>query len=75
MPAVVVPHLLLASWRRSEDYGTPLEAREPVFAGTDGSGRTECFFTRCGNKVLADLHRTLSGEPVSTMLTDADRLC
>lgn len=67
-----VPGRLLASWRRSEDYGIPLEAVEPVFTGTDRSHWMGSLFYECGNEVLADLHRTLSGEPVSMMLTDAD---
>jgi sigma-54 dependent transcriptional regulator, acetoin dehydrogenase operon transcriptional activator AcoR len=64
-----VPHRLLASWQRSEDYGVPLEAVEPVFAGTDD---LTSLFAECGNEVLSDLHRTLAGEPVSLMLTDAE---
>jgi transcriptional regulator of acetoin/glycerol metabolism len=64
-----VPRRLLASWQRSEEYGVPLESVEPVFAGTENLGS---LFVECGNEVLADLHRTLSGEPVSLMLTDAD---
>ena len=64
-----VPRRLLASWQRSEDYGIPLEAVDPVFTGTDD--RSSLFF-QCGNEVLADLHRTLADEPVSMMLTDAD---
>lgn len=67
-----VPGRLLASWRRSEDYGIPLEAVEPVFTGTDNSSCVGSLFYECGNEVLADLHRTLSGEPISMMLTDAD---
>ena len=67
----VVPGRLLASWQRSEDYGVPLEAVEPVFTGTDDQ---ESLFFECGNEVLADLHRTLANEPVSLMLTDADGL-
>ncbi|MGZ6777428.1 MAG: AAA-type ATPase lid domain-containing protein [Mycobacterium sp.] len=64
-----VPDRLLASWQRSEDYGIPLEAVEPVFTGTDD---LSSLFFRCGNEVLADLHRTLANEPVSLMLTDAE---
>ena len=60
---------LLASWQRSEDYGVPLDAVDPVFTGTDDSSS---LFFECGNEVLADLHRTLADEPVSLMLTDAD---
>lgn len=64
-----VPRRLLASWQRSEDYGVPLDAVEPVFTGTDD---LSSLFFQCGNEVLADLHRTLSSEPISMMLTDAD---
>ena len=60
---------LLASWQRSEDYGVPLDAVEPVFTGTDD---LSSLFFQCGNEVLADLHRTLANEPVSMMLTDAE---
>jgi hypothetical protein len=64
-----VPERLLASWQRSEDYGISLESVEPVFTGTEN---LSSLFFECGSEVLADLHRTLSGEPVSLMLTDAD---
>lgn len=64
-----VPERLLASWQRSEEYGIPLESVEPVFTGTDD---LSSLFFQCGNEVLADLHRTLAGEPVSMMLTDAE---
>jgi sigma-54 dependent transcriptional regulator, acetoin dehydrogenase operon transcriptional activator AcoR len=64
-----VPRRLLASWQRSEDYGVPLEEVEPVFTGTDDLGS---LFFQCGNEVLADLHSTLVGEPVSLMLTDSE---
>lgn len=64
-----LPRRLLASWQRSEEYGVPLESVEPVFAGTEN---LESLFVECGNEVLTDLHRTLSAEPVSMMLTDAE---
>lgn len=64
-----VPDRLLASWQRSEDYGIPMDGVEPVFTGTENLGSQ---FFECGNEVLADLHRTLSDEPISLMLTDAD---
>jgi len=67
-----VPRRLLASWQRSEDYGIPLEAVKPVFIGTERSGVDDDLFFQCGNEVLTDLYRTLAGEPVSMMLTDAD---
>lgn len=68
---------LLASWRRSQDYGVPLEDVNPVFTG---SFDTESLFFECGQEVLRSLHKTLAAEPISLMLTDADgvvlnRLC
>ncbi|MCW2868333.1 MAG: Fis family transcriptional regulator [Marmoricola sp.] len=71
---VVLEHLpdrLQASWRRSEDYGVPLESFEPVFTGTLPP---DSLFHECGQEVLGALHRTLSSEPVSMMLTDAEGL-
>jgi transcriptional regulator of acetoin/glycerol metabolism len=67
--AAAVPRRLLASWQRSEDYGIPLDAVDPVFTGTED---LSSLFFQCGNEVLADLHQTLANEPVSMMLTDAD---
>jgi len=64
-----VPRRLRASWQRSEDYGVPLDTVEPVFTGTEN---LSSLFFQCGNEVLADLHRTLAGEPVSMMLTDSE---
>ena len=66
-----LPRRLRESWRRSEDYGVPLESVEPVFTGTYDVGS---LFQECGHEVLTALHRTLAGEPVSMMLTDADGL-
>lgn len=66
-----VPRRLLASWQRSEAYGVPIDEVQPVFAGTVDD---DSLFYRCGHDVLTDLHRTLAGEPVSLMLTDADGL-
>jgi hypothetical protein len=62
---------VLASWRRSEDYGVSLEAVDPVFAGTFDQ---ESLFFQCGHEVLTGLHQTLANEPISLMLTDADGL-
>jgi transcriptional regulator of acetoin/glycerol metabolism len=62
---------LLASWRRSEEYGVSLEAVDPVWAG---SVVTDSLFFECGHEVLKGLHQTLADEPVSLMLTDADGL-
>ena len=59
-------------WRHGSAARTtafPLEEVEPVFTGTDDFGS---LFFQCGNEVLADLHSTLAGEPVSLMLTDAE---
>ncbi|NHA66502.1 AAA-type ATPase lid domain-containing protein [Phycicoccus flavus] len=69
--AGTVDRRLLASWRRSEEYGVSLEAVDPVWAGT---GPTDSLFAQCGHEVLTDLHRTLAAEPLSLMLTDADGL-
>lgn len=62
---------LRASWRRSEEYGVPLEGVEPVFTGTYDE---ESLFYECGHEVLSSLHQTLLDEPVSLMLTDAEGL-
>jgi hypothetical protein len=70
-PLGTVPNRLMASWRRSEDYGVSLENIQPVFNGTVDD---ESLFFQCGREVLTDLHRTLASEPVSLMLTDADGL-
>ena len=66
-----VSRRLLASWRRSEEYGVSLESVEPVWAGTDAG---DSLFAECGHEVLTGLHRTLADEPLSLMLTDADGL-
>lgn len=66
-----VPSRLLASWRRSEDYGVSLDDVEPVFTGTRDD---DTLFCDCGREVLEGLHRTLATEPVSLMLTDASGL-
>ena len=65
-----VAERLLASWRRSEDYGVPLESVRPVFAGAPEA--QDSLFFQCGHEVLTSLHRTLADEPISLMLTDAD---
>lgn len=62
---------LMASWRRSEDYGVSLEQVDPVWAGTSDG---DSLFFECGREVLTALHRTLADEPISMMLTDADGL-
>ncbi len=62
---------ILASWRRSEEYGVSLESVEPVWAGSIAG---DSLFFECGQEVLQRLHETLSDEPVSLMLTDADGL-
>lgn len=66
-----VPDRVVASWRRSEDYGVPSEEVQPRFSG---SPPTDSLFVTCGREVLGDLHRSLAAEPVSLMLTDADGL-
>ncbi|TWD79419.1 regulatory Fis family protein [Kribbella amoyensis] len=70
-PVGALPKRLLASWQRSQDYGVSLDDVEPVFTGTFDQ---DSLFFQCGQEVLTDLHRTLSSEPISLMLTDADGL-
>ena len=70
-PAEEVAPRVLASWQRSKDYGVAPDTPDPVFSGTVD---TESLFSECGREVLTGLHRTLAGEPVSLMLTDADGL-
>ena len=53
-PARLSPVRLLASWRRSKDYGVPLESVEPVFTGTHDE---ESLFFECGREVLSDSTR------------------
>jgi transcriptional regulator of acetoin/glycerol metabolism len=62
---------LLASWRRSEEYGVSAETADPSWAG---SIENDSLFYQCGNEVLTGLHGTLANEPLSLMLTDADGL-
>jgi transcriptional regulator of acetoin/glycerol metabolism len=62
---------LVASWRRSEEYGVSLETVDPTWAG---SVVTDSLFFECGHEVLESLHQTLVDEPLSLMLTDADGL-
>ncbi len=69
--AVDAPARLVASWRRSEDYGVPLEAVHPTFSG---AGAADTLFSECGREVLGDLHRSLAAEPISLLLTDAEGL-
>jgi len=63
-----VPPRVRASWERSRSYGIPVDAVEPTFAGTGAPGS---LFHECGDAVLADLHRSMTSEPVGMMLTDA----
>ncbi|MCS5714615.1 GAF domain-containing protein [Herbiconiux sp. CPCC 205716] len=70
-PVAALPPRLIASWRRSEGYGVPLDEVQPVFSGTYDD---ESLFSECGREVLAELHSTLASEPVGLMLTDADGL-
>ncbi|WP_299573927.1 GAF domain-containing protein [uncultured Williamsia sp.] len=60
---------LLASWRRSAEYGVADDAVTPAFTGTHD---LDSLFWSCGTEVLTDLSHTLSGEPVGLMLTDPD---
>ena len=66
-----VPERVLASWQRSEDYGVPLDAVDPVFAGTNDQ---ESLFLECGREVLSGLQATLAAEPISLMLIDSEGL-
>lgn len=70
-PVAAIPPRLLASWQRSESYGVSLDDIQPVFSGTYDD---ESLFYECGREILADLHSTLSSEPVGLMLTDAEGL-
>ncbi|MDN5916115.1 MAG: helix-turn-helix domain-containing protein [Pseudonocardia sp.] len=63
------PDRLTESWRRSESYGISLDSVSPVFTGGVDTGS---LFYECGHEVLLGLEETLTGEPVSLMLTDAD---
>ncbi len=68
-PAGTIPPRLLASWKRSERYGVPLDEVQPLFSGTYTD---ESLFSECGREVLAELRSTLASEPIGLMLTDAD---
>ena len=70
-PMAAISPRLLASWRRSEDYGVSLDDVQPMFSGTYDD---ESLFVECGREVLTELHDTLSSEPVGLMLTDAEGL-
>ena len=69
VPLERLPERLRASWQRSEEYGVSIEEIDPVFVGTLDQ---ESLFFECSQEVLASLHCTLAGEPVSIMLTDAN---
>lgn len=71
VPVHALPDRLVASWQRSHDYGVSLETIEPVYTGTFDD---ESLFFECGREVLTELHRPLTDEPISLMLTDADGL-
>ena len=70
-PATRLPQRLRASWQRSQEYGVSLEEVAPAFTGTLDQ---ESLFFECGKEVLTDLHRTLTAEPISLMLTDSEGL-
>ncbi len=69
-PTAVSPRLL-ASWRRSEDYGVDLDEVDPVWTGTYAG---DSLLLECGAEVLTGMHQTLANEPISLMLADADGL-
>ncbi|MGK3708983.1 helix-turn-helix domain-containing protein [Arthrobacter koreensis] len=62
---------LLASWKRSQEYGVSAESVDPAWAGDIPD---DSLFYQCGQEVLAGLHQSLADEPLSLMLTDADGL-
>ncbi|MEV1294595.1 GAF domain-containing protein [Pseudonocardia sp. NPDC049635] len=64
-----VPDRIAASWRRSTEFGAPLDEVTPSLCGAVDD---ESLFFRCGREVLDGLQETLAGEPVSLMLTDPD---
>ena len=65
---VVAPRRLRASWQRSRTYGVSPERVQPVFTG---SVATDDLFYECGSEVLRGLASTVTGEPISFMVTDA----
>ena len=68
---VMAPRRLRASWQRSRTYGVSPDRVQPVFVG---SVETDDLLYECGSEVLRGLASTVSGEPISFMVTDADGL-
>lgn len=62
---------LRASWRRSADYGVPLDEVQPVFTGSLDTGS---LLYECASEVLTGLQSTIANEPVSLMVADRDGL-
>ena len=56
---------LLASWKRSQEYGVSAESVDPAWAGDIPD---DSLFYQCGQEVLAGLHQSLADEPLSLML-------
>jgi hypothetical protein len=67
----MAPRRLRASWQRSRTYGVSPDRVQPVFVG---SIATDDLLYECGSEVLRGLASTVSGEPISFMVTDADGL-
>ena len=70
-PLASISSRVAASWRRSADYGVPLDDVRPSFAGAVDDGS---LFAESGREVVRQLQESLAGEPVSVMLVDADGL-
>lgn len=73
----VVSDRIVASWRRSTEFGASLDEVAPAFSGDVDEGS---LFFRCGLDVVTGMQQTLANEPISLMLTDPDgvvlnRLC
>lgn len=62
---------LRASWQRSRTYGVSPERVTPAFIG---SVETDSLLYECGSEVLRGLASTVTGEPISFMVTDANGL-
>jgi transcriptional regulator of acetoin/glycerol metabolism len=70
-PVAAINPRLFASWQRSALYGVPLDGVQSIFSGTYDD---DSLFYECGREVLADIHSTISSEPVGLMLTNAEGL-
>ena len=68
-PLASVSSRVAASWRRSADYGVPLDDVRPSFADAINDGS---LFAESGRQVVRQMQESLADEPVSVMLIDAD---